>query len=108
MQRVFLFFLFSVCFQFPYHAGNAPDVSGRPIVGPQQDLQRAILTGLDLVTEVFVLVQGEQSHPQLNQTKRLMLTAIQRLFTDHPAGAAQVGNLHRHLLQILQIHLLLL
>ena len=38
-----------------YHAGHTPDVSWRTVVTTQQNLQRAVLSGLDLLAEVLVL-----------------------------------------------------
>ena len=48
------------------HAGTGPDVSRWTIAGSEQDLEGAILPGLDVLREVVVL----------------------------PASVAQVGNLH--------------
>lgn len=38
-----------------YHAGCAPDVGRRAVTGSNQHLQRAVLSGLDVVGEVLVL-----------------------------------------------------
>ena len=38
-----------------HHAGGAPDVGGRAVVSADQHLHRAVLTRLDVLTEVLVL-----------------------------------------------------
>lgn len=45
-----------------HHAGYAPDVCRSAIVSPNQDLHRTVLTGLDVLCEVFVL---ESRHEEL-------------------------------------------
>lgn len=41
-----------------HHAGYAPDVCRSAIVRPNQDLNRAVLAGLDVFCEMFVLEES--------------------------------------------------
>lgn len=45
-----------------YHAGSAPDVGWRVVVGADQDLHRAVLTRLDVLAEVLVLRTRKKIH----------------------------------------------
>lgn len=47
-----------------HHAGGAPDVGRRVVVGTDQDLHRAVLTRLDVLAEVFMLMVKGGKKPQ--------------------------------------------
>lgn len=46
-----------------HHTGGAPDVGRRAVVGPDQDLHRAVLARLDVLSEVLVLGTGQTQVP---------------------------------------------
>ena len=43
------------------HASGRPDISGRPVAGPQQHLQGPVLACLDVLGEVVVLKKNKAS-----------------------------------------------
>lgn len=45
-----------------HHAGGAPDVGRRVVVGTDQDLHRAVLTRLDVLAEVLMLMVKEEKN----------------------------------------------
>ena len=64
-----------------HHAGGAPDVGGRAVVSADQHLHRAVLTRLDVLTEVLVL-----------REERRRIRAGQDFFSPTEALAKQNGT----------------
>lgn len=60
--------------EYVYHAGSAPDVSRGSVLCSNQNLQSSVLSGLNVLCEVFVLEKREEpsdwSDGKINERKR--------------------------------------
>lgn len=81
-----------------HHTGSAPDVGRCAVVGADQDLHRAVLARLDVLSEVLVLRTGQKQVP-FTPSGQKQTTA--HMFTHHPAGITQVSNLDGDFIGIL-------
>lgn len=59
MKNVYFFKNTRLCWRSAHHAGGAPDVGWCVVVSTDQNLHRAVLTRLDVLSEVFVLTTTE-------------------------------------------------